>query len=1060
MNMNYIQTPTMEGQCPSVFRRPTGWLFAFVGLAALVVSAHAQTATVTGRVLNQATGDYLKNAQIQIVDSDQSALSEEGGSYTLTNVRAGDVKLSVTYTGLDTKEVTVTVPAAGTVKQDFNMTGAVAGAPIMLGAFRVSTAREGNAKAIVEQRIALNLKTVIAADSFGDVAEGNVGEFLKLLPGVSVDYVDNDVRSARIRGLPPKYNTTTMDGHPIANAASSAIATGRQLELEQVSMAALDTLESTKSPTPDMLTPSLAGNTNAISKSAFNQKGRSIRYQGSVNFNQWNVDTKKTVGWDNEQHYKALPGGKVEWIDTFLEGKLGMVLSAAHSGAYAEQRITIGSQAWDSNPTNNATELPNATAWNFQHGLKPTWRDSLLLNLDYKVTDELKLSLRTNYGYYRSEFYNRNWLMNGTSGTVTTTQTETYARYNSPANNNASDYARILGSNQRKSGGTFITSPAVSWKHDNLKVDVATSYSQAKNAYASGQDGYFSLVQADMRGVSWEYNRVAQDRIAINQLNTGTPNTGSILDLGNYNTGGQVNTERRNSKDQMWTANADVEINNPNWSVPTKFQFGVADSLEVRDIHNFQARWSMALAGGPAVTGAVGTVNLRDYQEAFSGAVGTVTDISGVTRNTPAADKWKLYQLFQSSGNTDPLSLTGNGPFVAQAAANLRNLLQTDFDIKENIGAAYAMATLKPTRPLSVIAGLRFEKTKTEGRGFDDIGKTRAAALAGTTNTNDLGYIYARYGNRVTREKTYDNVLPVIQGRYQITRNFIARAAYYGSMLRPDFQSVIGGVSATDNADGSYTFSINNTTLKPETAQNLDASLEYYFEPVGYFTVSVFNKDIKAIQISQPTTDFASAPADIQAQVAEAGYTQTELSNPLNKFSTSINGPSTTLWGYELAYSEELSFLPGLLKGLGFTANFSHFEPKEKRLWALVPNSGDGMAMNTANLIGRYRLGRFKGQVTATWTEARISALTGMTISANGTFTPGTGSNSNMTSYLGKRTIISTSMEYEFNRYATVFLGVNNLFNEPKYNYNERKVFINRNGSYGASINIGVKGLF
>ena len=56
-----------------------------------------------------------------------------------------------------------------------------------------------------------------------------------------------------------------------------------------------------------------------------------------------------------------------------------MVASYAHSGAFADQRVTIGTYIWDKNPDNNASELPVMNQWNFQDGLKPTWRDSLLL---------------------------------------------------------------------------------------------------------------------------------------------------------------------------------------------------------------------------------------------------------------------------------------------------------------------------------------------------------------------------------------------------------------------------------------------------------------------------------------------------------------------------------------------------------------------------------------------------------------------------------------------------------------------------------------------------------
>src|SRR5690606_315199 len=147
---------------------------------------------------------------------------------------------------------------------------------VQLNTFVVSTAREGNAKAISDQKFAPNIKTVISSDTFGDVPEGNLGEFLKLLPGITVDFVEADVRNIRVRGLPPKYATITFDGHPIANSGSSDLTRLRALEMEQVSLATVETVEVNKSPTADMSSPGLGGNVNTVGKSAFSQKGRSI----------------------------------------------------------------------------------------------------------------------------------------------------------------------------------------------------------------------------------------------------------------------------------------------------------------------------------------------------------------------------------------------------------------------------------------------------------------------------------------------------------------------------------------------------------------------------------------------------------------------------------------------------------------------------------------------------------------------------------------------------------------------------------------------------------------
>jgi outer membrane receptor for ferrienterochelin and colicin len=105
----------------------------------------------------------------------------------------------------------------------------------------------------------LEIKTVMSSDAFGDVSEGNVGEFLKLMPGVQMDYVDADVRTMSIGGLDPKYSLILMDGAPIASTGSSRIATGRTFEFEQLSISSISSVELSKTPTPDVAGSALAG---------------------------------------------------------------------------------------------------------------------------------------------------------------------------------------------------------------------------------------------------------------------------------------------------------------------------------------------------------------------------------------------------------------------------------------------------------------------------------------------------------------------------------------------------------------------------------------------------------------------------------------------------------------------------------------------------------------------------------------------------------------------------------------------------------------------------------
>ena len=84
---------------------------------------------------------------------------------------------------------------------------------------------------------------------------GNVGEFLKNLPGIDLDYVEADARNPRVRGLSRSYYTSvTYNGMNLASAdgfiqnngtdnGGGAGAGDRSFGFEQVSMSNVDAVE-------------------------------------------------------------------------------------------------------------------------------------------------------------------------------------------------------------------------------------------------------------------------------------------------------------------------------------------------------------------------------------------------------------------------------------------------------------------------------------------------------------------------------------------------------------------------------------------------------------------------------------------------------------------------------------------------------------------------------------------------------------------------------------------------------------------------------------------------
>lgn len=61
-----------------------------------------------------------------------------------------------------------------------------------------------------------------------------------------------------------------------------------------------------------------------------------------------------------------------------------------------------------------------------------------------------------------------------------------------------------------------------------------------------------------------------------------------------------------------------------------------------------------------------------------------------------------------------------------------------------------------------------------------------------------------------------------------------SRAPYHDAITRADIANLIPGISGVN--EDAHTL----TSTNPEKSKNLNVNLEYYFEPVGQFTVGWF----------------------------------------------------------------------------------------------------------------------------------------------------------------------------------------------------------------------------
>jgi iron complex outermembrane receptor protein len=995
------------------------------------LQAQSGTGTITGRVLNEMTGQYLRSATVTVVGTNISTVAEAGGVYVLTRVPAGPARVSVAYAGLDPVELPVTVAPGSTVTQDFTMSSKADSTVVKLDAFRVVTEREGNFQAIQEQKSALEIKSVVASDAFGDVSEGNIGEFMKLMPGVIIDYVDADARSVSIGGLDPKYSVIMMDGAPVASAGSSSIASGRAFEFEQLSISSIETVELSKTATPDIAGSALAGVVNLRSKGAFDRKGRQIRWSASAQMNSNQMTLKKTPGPTDRKLSKLQPNGSLEFSDVYKE-KLGVIAGVSFARTMVEQNIMSHTYVFNANAADNATEIPRLSAFALIDAPKTTNRGNYNLRLDYKVSADLTVFGRIDYNTYSARNFQRNLTLrfnNAVNGPAAADPRQDGVAFSTTSQTSTAATAEIHNGNGfNKHGATTTASMGGTYRRGAFRADALAQMSRSTNYYHDVIMGFFNVSSTgQLPGLSLRWDRATPGDAGINVTQLGGPD---FRNLASYQaltqptlpTGGtrpSMNGRYEfNSKDQKWTAKSDLRYSLQQWKVPVVVKWGGDISQTIRNVDRMDlAPWIYNGPDGRPNTGDEGWTAER-YYTARNLAGGNLQGIPGLDRYTRARELGSNPERFT------PVT----------AAEELRLRLRGHWDVKEQIDSLYSQLIFKVTPRFDIAPGVRMEKTRSTGRGPLDRGDVAArraigVPLTGTAPTS-AEYYTARYAGSASNSSDYHTWLKYLHATYRLTNELIFRASFNNSITRPNLDNLAGGITLNPDATPYPTASIPNPDLKAEAGRNLFASAEYYFpKHAGFFTVSAARRDITNL-IRSGTEDI---PIDESFPNSEGldlgGY----------RVTTSDNVGKAHLSTMEFSYRQNMVFLPGMWQRLSVFANYTilHFDNYENFRRPENLTSG-GMSFDHRGLSLRWNV---------VWVPIHRRGA----IPANGWV--------NMT---GERLSHDMQAAYRLSSRLSLFVSARNIFNRAQRTYSGpvRSDIIQSHNDYGAIWTMGVRGQF
>jgi hypothetical protein len=180
------------------------------------------------------------------------------------------------------------------------------------------------------------MKTVISADEFGMVAEGNAAEFLKFLPGVTIEYAGGDARGVSLNGVGSSYVPVSIGGFDLANLPASG--NNRNLDFNGVSLNNVARVEITNSNTPETSGTSLAGSVNMVPRSAFERARPLFTGNAYVMFRDNDRTLGRRPGPQDGTMWHVQPGADFSYIVP-INSRFGFTVSAGYSKQVAPQDL-------------------------------------------------------------------------------------------------------------------------------------------------------------------------------------------------------------------------------------------------------------------------------------------------------------------------------------------------------------------------------------------------------------------------------------------------------------------------------------------------------------------------------------------------------------------------------------------------------------------------------------------------------------------------------------------------------------------------------------------------
>lgn len=757
---------------------------AFFTCGALGASLTAQeSGHLSGRVYEAETGRSLQGAVVSVEGTGLRDFSDVSGRFSISGVPVGGRVVRVSYVGLEGQSLPVTVETGAYTEINVAMASII----YELEELAVTAKAVGQTQAINQQKNASSIMNIVSEDAFGAILDGNIGQALQRLPGISVDEDQSgSPGSINIRGISGEFNSVQIDGNRVPSSGGSRSFNPRDLAADGVT-----TIEVVKAPTPDMDGDAIGGIVNLVSRNAFQRDGRQIKLKGSALLN--DISDK----WGHS--------ASLQYSDLISVGKgdknLGISFTVSN---YDTDRYSINAdQDWVQVDPENNPELDigqyNRPVWfmestHWEYDTRKTNNTTFSGSIDYRLDDRNSLYFRPMISAFDR------------SGVQYETDTDIDTRFQNAVGGRKT-YAALTPTYGR---GTEDSEASMGWigtldEQENFLYSFSTGGRHERDSSVLTYDFYYSHNERDTKNDD-ELNMLMEpeDPWFVFEYN--------VIDPKGF-----------------------VELNILNGVDPTDLSQMTEGELEevtaekTEEVYSFRVDWekTLLLANDSLFIFKTGlkyrnsdqsfdrTVDLYEMDETFPYA-----DVLRVNNDTILLKK-KYFDVQPAIGKQLLRSNPSLFEFVEDDSLQDSNV--ADYDADETTSAAYVMGTWK-SGIHTIVAGVRFEENKWKSTNKIVSYLDEVPSVTTVRNSNSESFW-----------------LPGVHLRHALAENLILRESYNRSYGRPRLSELSAGRWIDD--DGNI--EDGNPDLESAVSDNFDIQLEYYTEQGGLYSIGFFYKDVK-----------------------------------------------------------------------------------------------------------------------------------------------------------------------------------------------------------------------